>query len=181
MRLFLAVELPESVRQQLAGLPRTGNPAIKHTPPQNLHVTLKFLGEVEASAVDGLTDTLRQVTVERPAEVWAGHAVLLPPRGPVRVISAGLEGDVARVAALHADIESACAGHGFPPERRAFLPHVTLARPRQPLPASARQPLAELLNAHLPTPVFPARGFTLFESQLGSGPPRYTPLVRFGG
>ena len=180
MRLFIALELPEPVRQHLAGLPRSDSDAIKHTPPDNLHITLKFLGEVEPSAAGALSDALRQVQVKPSAEVWGGHAEILPPRGPVRVISVGLDGDVAGVIALQAAVETMCAAAGFRREHRKFLPHITLARARQPLPGSNRPRLAELLDAHLPTPAFSARGFTLMQSQLGAGPPKYTPLERFG-
>jgi len=181
MRLFIALELPEPVRQCLAGLPRTDSRDINHTPPDNLHVTLKFLGEVDPSAVEALSDALRQVDVKPSADVWGGHAEILPPRGPVRVVSVGLDGDVAGVVALQAAVEAACVGQGFPREQRKFLPHVTLARARQPLPSSNRPRLAELLGDHLPTPRFSARGFTLMQSQLGAGPPKYVPVARFGG
>lgn len=180
MRLFLALELPDAVKQHLSGLPCTNSSAIKHTPPENLHVTLKFLGEVDPAAADRLSDALRRVKVERPAEVWAGHPVMLPPRGPVRVISAGLDGDVARVVELQSVVESVCAEHGFPPEGRRYLPHITLARARQPLPGSNRQRLADLLNGHLPTPRFCTHDFTLMQSHLGGPAPKYVPLVRFG-
>jgi len=181
MRLFLALELPDSVKQHLSGLPRTDASAIKHTPPDNLHVTLKFLGGVEASVAERLSDALRGVKVESHVEVWAGHPVILPPRGKVRVISVGLDGDVARVVELQSAVEAVCAGHGFPPEGRRYLPHITLARARQPLPGSNRERLAELLNGHLPTPTFRTQGFTLMQSHLGGPAPKYVPLARFGG
>ena len=180
MRLFLALELPDAVKQHLTGLPRTDSPAMKHTPAENLHVTLKFLGEVEGAAAEGLSDALRRVKVEPPIEVWGGHPVILPPRGKVRVISVGLDGDVAPVVELQSVVESVCAEHGFPPEGRRYLPHITLARARQPLPGSNRQRLADLLNGHLPTPTFRPHGFTLVRSHLGGPVPKYVPLVRFG-
>ena len=180
MRLFLALELPDAVKQHLAGLPRSDSRGIKHTPQENLHVTLRFLGEVEALAAERLSESLRRVTIKAPAEVWAGHAVILPPRGPVRVMSVGLDGDVARVVELQSTVEAVCAEHGFRPEGREYLPHITLARARQPLPSSNRQRLVELLNGHLPTLTFRTRGFTLMESRLGGPAPTYVPLARFG-
>ena len=194
MRLFIAIELPDAVRQHLAdfrnhiddalvvgyGLDTREHP-VSHTRPENLHVTLKFLGEVTESAASDLTGVLKQVSLEGPAKVWASHAELLPPRGPIRVVSVGLDGDVGRVAKLHEKIQSACAEQGFEVERRSYLPHVTLARPRRPLPAAARRVLEERLAKHLPGPAFDVSGFALFESRLGSGPPQYLPLARFGG
>lgn len=181
MRLFLALELPNAVKQHLAGLPPTDNAAMKHTSAENLHVTLKFLGEVEPAAAKSLAARLRRVDVQPPAEVWAGHPEILPPRGPVRVISVGLDGDAARVVELQSAVETACAEHGFPREGRRYLPHITLARARQPLPAYDRHLLAEVLGSHLPSPAFRAGGFTLMQSHLGGPAPKYVPLERFGG
>jgi 2'-5' RNA ligase len=178
--MFLALELPDVVKRHLSGLPRTDSSAIKHTPRDNLHVTLKFLGEVESAAAATLADALRQVEVGPPAEVWAGHPEILPLRGPVRVISVGLDGDVARIVALQSALERVSADHGFSPERRKYLPHITLARARQPLPSSSRQRLSESLSGHLPSPAFAAQGFALMQSHLGGPVPKYVPLARFG-
>jgi RNA 2',3'-cyclic 3'-phosphodiesterase len=192
MRLFLAIELPDPVRQHLADLTKDrrlenhvtsawgDDFPISVTIPQNLHVTLKFLGEVDESAVGPLREALARVETAPPARVFVAHAELLPPRGPVRVVSVGLDGDVGRVAQLQRDVEAACAEHGFPAERRAYLPHVTLARARSPLPPDVRDGLQAYLDRLLPGPPFDVNGFALFESKLGAGPPRYTPVARFG-
>lgn len=193
MRLFLAIELPDPVRQHLAGLTKDrrlenhvtsasgGEFPISVTTPQNLHVTLKFLGDVDESAVGPLREALGHVETAPPARVFVGHAELLPPRGLVRVVSVGLDGDVGRVAQLQRDVEAACAEQGFPAERRAYVPHVTLARARTPLPGDVRDGLQAYLDRHLPGPQFDVNGLALFESKLGAGPPRYTPVARFGG
>src|SRR4051794_18825177 len=127
MRLFLAIELPEDVRQHLATWGESQVPLVhqyleeRHidarlsvTPPQNLHVTLKFLGEVDESAVQRLRDALGSVPVELASPVRAAHVELLPERGPVRVVAAGLDGDVGRLARLYRAVEDACAREGFP-------------------------------------------------------------------
>ena len=194
MRLFLAIELPDDVRQHLATwgpshVPdvrtylkqRQINARLSVTPPQNLHVTLKFLGEVEESAVKPLCDALGSVPAEPASPVRAGHLELLPQRGPVRVVAAGLDGDVGRLERLYRAVEDVCEGERFTPERRRYLPHVTLARARDPLPGERRDRFMELLNRGFPGPSFEVRGFTLFESRLGAGPPHYIPLARFGG
>jgi RNA 2',3'-cyclic 3'-phosphodiesterase len=193
MRLFLAIELPEEVRQHLATWGPSYVPVVHTylkqrqidarlsvTPPQNLHVTLKFLGEVEESAVKPLCDALGSVPVEAASPVRAGHLELLPQRGPVRVVAAGLDGDVGRLERLYRAVEDACERERFAPERRPYLPHVTLARARDPLPGERRDRLREMLDRGFPGPNFEVRGFTLFESRLGAGPPQYIPLGRFG-
>lgn len=194
MRLFIAIELPDPVRRHLT---ECVGPALSEfnryledrqiesrlaaVAPANLHVTLKFLGEADEPAVAALTNALRTVSVERVEPLRAGHIELLPPRGPVRVVSAGLDGDVGRVVRLQSAVERACADQGFAPERRPFLPHITLARARDPVPHERRDRLRQMVERDLPGPDFATDGFTLFESQLGRGPPTYVPLARFGG
>ena len=182
MRLFLAIELPDAARTHLAdlcGRLRTWKLAI--VPPQNLHVTVKFFGNVEDVAVQALCGALREVASGEAAQVWADRCELLPPRGPVRVVAAGLGGDVGRLRSMHREIEKACEGQGFAPERRQYLPHVTLARARDGLPARERDEFPQALSKHFPGPQFNVSGFTLFESRLGGGPPQYIPVARFGG
>lgn len=192
MRLFLAIELSDPVRQHLSELIARDSIAylvgvrygddfgVSSTLPENLHVTLKFLGVVDESAVTELTDALNQVEVEAPMRLRAAFPDLLPPRGPIRVIAAGLDGDVNQLARLHRSVEDCCAGLGYPAERRDYRPHITLARAKRPIPKSLRQNLVDFLEARLPGPVFEAGSFSLVESRLGSGPPQYIPLARFG-
>jgi 2'-5' RNA ligase len=182
MRLFLAIELPEDVRKHLAdacGALRNWKLAI--VPPQNLHITVKFLGDVSEGATPALCAALRGVAPGGAAELSADRCELLPPRGPVRVVAGGLGGDVGRLRAVHRAIEDACESQGFAPERRQYLPHVTLARAREGLPARERDEFPQILSKFFPGPTFGVTGFTLFESRLGGGPPQYIPLARFGG
>ena len=194
MRLFLAIELPDDVRQHLATWGCSHVPAVHTylkqrqinarlsvTPPQNLHVTLKFLGEVEQSGIKPLCDALGSVRLEVASPVRPGHLELLPHRGPVRIVAVGLDGDVGRLERLYREVDDACEREGLAAERRPYLPHVTLARARDPLPAERRDRLREMMDRGFPGPDFDVRGFTLFESRLGAGPPQYTPLARFGG
>ena len=184
MRLFLAIELPEPARRHLAGvqsviapaLPKASRPAAR-----NLHLTLKFLGDVPDAGVPALCDALREVRLDGPMTLSATRLECFPPRGPVRVIAAGLEegGGVGRLPRLHAETEAACAGLGFPREGRPYRPHVTLARARIPVPASRRAPLEELTASAWPGPAFTAGEFCLIESRLKPTGAEYTVLARF--
>jgi RNA 2',3'-cyclic 3'-phosphodiesterase len=128
MRLFTAVELPGEVREHLlrvrgelveaAGLAD----AVSWVKPENLHVTLKFLGEVPDPAVGELTKLLGGVRFE-PMRLAADHMVFFPKRGPVRVIAAGMAGDVDKLEGLFAEVENACAA--------ATVHTPKLARPEQ--------------------------------------------------
>jgi 2'-5' RNA ligase len=186
MRLFTAIELPEDVRSHLASLGESvkrnagfGGRSVSFTRPENLHVTLKFLGEVPEGEVPSVCDALRAVPVDGPIHVRANGFELFPPRGPVRVITAGLDGDVGALKLLAGAIENACEPLGFPPERREYRAHVTLARARDPLPAHVREDLSSDLRKHFPGPPFQVNGFTLFESRLRPGGPEYARLAEF--
>jgi 2'-5' RNA ligase len=193
VRLFLAIELPGPVRQHLSDLIARHSIAdfvtsewgddfgLSSTLSENLHVTLKFLGEVDESAITELTDALNQVEIETPMWLRPAFVDLLPPRGPIRVIAAGLDGDVPHLSRLHRSLDDCCAGLGYPAEHRDYRPHITLARPKRPVPKALREGLIEFLQAKFPGPEFQAGGFSLFESRLGSGPPQYIRLKHFGG
>src|SRR4051812_47268585 len=120
MRLFTAIQLPDDVRDQVARLSahycdrltaRLGidvDPtAIKWVREDNLHVTLKFLGDVADEDVLPLCDALAQIAPVTEATLRVDRADCLPPRGPIRIIAAGLGGDVHLVELLFAAIERA--------------------------------------------------------------------------
>jgi 2'-5' RNA ligase len=191
MRLFTAIELPDAVREHLARLIIRKDAQesaivswgrdyrVSRTRRENLHVTLKFLGEVDQAAVPPLCDTLGAITAQRSEEVWVGHAELLPPRGPVRVVAAGLDGDVGRLELLFRDVEARCEEQGFPRERRTYRPHITMQRCKDPLPTQMRDVLAENYALLLPGPRFRVESFALFESKLHPDAPEYIRLAHF--
>src|SRR4051812_21864075 len=112
MRLFLAIELPEATRRHLLEAVDLLRPAwanVRWVKPDNLHLTLKFLGEVSEGAVAPLCEALRNVPSKAQLHLQPDHVELLPPRGSVRVIAAGVGGDVESLGALANDIETACA------------------------------------------------------------------------
>jgi 2'-5' RNA ligase len=185
MRLFVALELPQLERQRLAelrgeyrweGLERA---ALNWTREENLHITLKFLGEVSDQQVARVADALAVVHVPGLIRLRIEGHSFLPPGGPIRVYVAGVEGELDRLAALQAGIELAVAPLGFPRERRAFSPHVTLARPRRErrIAVETRADVAE----HQPSPgtEFSVDSFVLMQSDLKPGGPIYTPVARF--
>src|SRR6476620_1044097 len=133
MRLFVALELPEGERRRLARLPDQmawrglESASLNWTREENLHVTLKFLGEVGDPQVPHVTAALARAGVPGPIALRIGSLGFLPPRGPIRVFVAQIGGDLDRLAALQAAIELALEPLGFAREQRAYSPHVTLA------------------------------------------------------
>ena len=130
MRLFVALEIPEPVRERLAALIVAMRPAAtkaKWVRPENLHVTLKFLGEAAPEKLNAIGEALCCARSEAPIEVRFRGLGSFPNEKRTRVLWAGVEGS-ANLAALAASVDSVVASAGFPKETRPFFPHLTLAR-----------------------------------------------------
>lgn len=177
MRLFLAVELSEAVRQSLAALQtelRKRCPGWRWVRAESLHLTLRFLGEVDEER-DAACRRLWREAVGRfgPFELGLSELGRFPPAGRPRVLWIGARAEPERtLGELAAALEDAARSAGFPAETRPFRPHLTLARaerrPRVPDPAPAGD-----------VPVQSVEEIVLFRSRLGPGGARYTALDRF--
>ena len=182
MRLFLAIELSDDVRSHLLVARRrleTGLPKIAYTKPENLHVTLKFLGDVEPKRVDAITESLGKIATQR-IELHATGIECFPARGPIRVVTAALSGDgVAPLRALVDAIEQRMKFLGFDREQRAYKPHVTLARARPVLSAKFRQLASDATVDLWPGPSFSPAEFVLMDSQLSPQGSKYSAVARF--
>jgi len=180
MRMFLAIELPAAVREQLAQLQSHLSSRIEKasfTRPENLHITLKFLGEVRDRDVEPLVESLLQVRSPSPITLSATEAGCFPKRGPVRIIAAMFSGDEKALAGVHAAIEQRCRYLGFEREQRKYTPHATLARARPILPASVRELVSEV-SKHGPREPFEVREFVLMQSTLKPTGAEYTVAAR---
>jgi 2'-5' RNA ligase len=181
-RVFLAVELPEEVRAAAAAHAarlRGEFPEARASwaRPESLHVTLKFIGEVEAARVEDLSRAARAAAEgSAPFELLVEEAGTFPPRGGARVLWLGVKDPSGGLALLQRRLEDECAAAGFPRESRRFRPHLTLARPR---PGRDAQAVAE---AHrrlaFRTNPFEVSELLVMRSRLGPGGSRYTALSR---
>ena len=164
MRLFVAIALPEEVQDSLARL-GNGLPGARWVAPENLHVTLRFLGEIDGSDAQDIDAALAEIQVPAFPLTIAGVGRFGDGRH-VRQLWAGVEPHP-ELLRLQSKIESAVVRSGQPPERRKFKPHVTLARFKS-RPALR---LGEFLSAHglFRLPPFEVESFTLFSSFLSSG------------
>jgi len=196
VRLFVALELPAALRRAAGdriAAERRNLPAARWTHPDNLHLTLVFLGEVEEAAVDALAAALAAAFAAHPPLTLrlAGAGTFPPPpadgsqggRGrPARVAWVGLtaaEG-LPRLLALQRAADAACRSVlDLPPERRPWSPHLTLARPKAPWRADAARAFVAAFAPPLGEPFRAAAG-RLVRSDLGAGPgggSLYTPLA----
>lgn len=182
MRLFTAIELPDSVRDVLIESERPlkgACPEASWVRADNLHVTLKFLGEVPESQVANICDALKSASLTGRARVHVDGLEFFPPRGPVRVIALALKGEVELIHQIFQEIERTTAEIGFASEGRRFAPHITLARARRTIHGSARQTLPPMLRWAGAPPAFEVTSFSLIESKLGPGGPQYLRLATF--
>lgn len=188
MRLFTAILLPDAARSHLArveselkGLwnaPRKW-PAVSWTREPNLHVTLKFLGEVPDERVPGVCDALDRVSFpSSPLRLETDRLDAFPSRGSIRVLHAHVAGDEEALGMLFSSIDSACATIGFPREHRRYRAHVTLGRARAPL-RGAWEELERATAEQWPGPVFEASQFALVHSRLNPTGSVYTTLATF--
>lgn len=127
IRLFVSLELPEDVRARLQLL-CCDVPGARWADPDQLHLTVRFIGEVEEHVFHDIRDGLSGVQVE-PFDIVLRGVGHFPPRGQPRVLWAGIDRCPA-LDLLHQRVDSALGRAGLPPERRKFAPHVTLARLR---------------------------------------------------
>ena len=136
MRLFVAVTLGEALAaaatQALESL-RTLAPQARWVPPANLHLTLSFLGDVDAERAAAVSQALGVVApAHAPLTLAiAGGGGFGAPAHP-RVLWAGVKGDTAALGALQADVAAALRPLGFEPEHREYVAHLTLARAKNP-------------------------------------------------
>jgi 2'-5' RNA ligase len=193
MRLFLAIELPQNVRAQIVGSVRACMASAEHgkafhvswVREENVHITMKFLGDIADQAIPALADSLRQIEPVGNALLWAERIECFPPRGPVRVVAIGFGGDVDKLHLLHERVERACERVGVPKEPRRYSPHATVLRARSPLEShdelqpSLQHSLSQAASHHYPGPKFLVTEFVLIQSELTSAGPIYTPIARF--
>ena len=183
-RVFCAIELPEDLKRRAgehAARLREAHPDARASweRPEKLHVTLKFLGEIERLRVEALSEAAA-AAVEgfAPFPLGIAGAGSFPPRGLPRVLWLGVEDESGALARLHRRLEDECHARSFPREQRAFSPHLTIARLRSP---DSARPLAE---AHCRTGFGPhtltVSELTIVRSELGPGGSRYTVISTHG-
>lgn len=170
IRLFAALALPEAVRKRLT-LVRAPLPGARWMPPENMHVTLRFIGEVEPPVATEI-DTLLSRIAAPAFDVRLAGLGTFGSRGRVRALWAGVE-QTEPLARLQTKIETACVRAGLLPEGRKFHPHVTLARCKNVREAPAAEFVATYEGFNLPA--IPVDAFTLYSSRTGRSGAVYVP------
>jgi len=171
IRLFTAIALPETLRRRLAML-CAGVRGAHWANEENLHLTLRFIGEVPDDSLADIAGALERVRSPSFDLVLAG-AGHFETRRRVRALWIGVEPQPA-LNALQERVDAALLRSGFPGDPRRFTPHVTLAR-MGGIPPDA---VADWLAGHtlFRAPPLAVEEFTLFRSHLGQGGAHYEPL-----
>jgi RNA 2',3'-cyclic 3'-phosphodiesterase len=185
VRLFVALQIPDLIRNNYATLMeelrRHDARAVKKKPkwvrPENLHVTLKFIGHTEPAKLDSIREALTKVRSPQEVQLHFHNIGFFPNAKRPRVIWGGMESSKNLVPLAHA-VDQKLAAIGFPLEERAFTPHLTLARLDPPgiaLELSAaieKQCTRDFGELH-------TSEFHLIESKLKSSGAEYTTLQSF--
>jgi 2'-5' RNA ligase len=180
MRLFIAVELAEAIRERLSAAQerlRRSGASVKWVKPELMHLTLKFLGEVEEPAIAGIEGAIAAAAEGvGPFDLTVAGLGAFPERGAPRVLWAGMR-DNGSLALLNRKLEEGLAVLGFPPEGRPFSPHLTIGRVNEPRGAGAlrgvldRQQAADFGSCRV-------EEIVLMLSVLSPAGPTYTALRR---
>ena len=171
MRLFVALALPDGIVARL-NIMCSGIPGARWTPPANMHITLRFIGEVDEPTAEEINYNLSHI--EAPAFDLELQRLGTFGQGiKAHALWVGVPLTPA-LAHLQHKVESAVVRAGQPPEGRKFTPHVTLARLNKPQTGRLQSFIEG--NSLFKAGPFTVDRFTLFESQTGKGGSVYTAL-----
>jgi 2'-5' RNA ligase len=174
LRLFVALELPDEVRRRIAML-SAGLPDARWVAPENLHVTLRFIGEVDEYVAEDIDSELVGVR-GRPIKISLDGLGCFESRDRVRAVWARVVAGE-ELAHLQRSIEHAVRRAGLEPDTHKFVPHVTLTRLRR-VPVDVVAPyLAH--NGDFRAGPFDVAHFTLFRSHMGHGGSHYEALAQY--
>ena len=176
MRLFVGLEMPWQLRQRVAVLAGAGVPGARWVPPENYHVTLRFIGEAPGHLAEEIDHAL--AALQAPAfDLTLSGIGTFGKGGRSQTLWLGVERND-MLERLQGKIETALQRCGLEPERRRFQPHVTLAR----LENTSEAKLAAFVQAHnlFRSDPFLVDHYTLFSSLLGKDHAVYRPEVEYG-
>lgn len=136
MRTFIAIEIDEVIRERIAAwqdVLRESFPRLKWTDARRIHLTLKFLGEIEEGRADDVRGMLDRITMTTaPFSIGLRKTGVFPPAGPPRVVWIGVKEATGALAQLQGAVEAGAAELSFAKEDRPFHPHLTVARCANP-------------------------------------------------
>ncbi len=177
MRLFVALPIPEEVREHLKGVitklvqaKQAALADVRWVRPANLHMTLKFLGEVSEADIPGIEAALRGISSSGPMTTRAERIVVEPRQGAAHLIATDITGDAVALRRLQEGVAQTMEALCFAPEPRGFWPHITLGRSQKGVSFGPREPTDSVLTA-LSGAQWPGREGTVNHFDLMSSKP----------
>jgi 2'-5' RNA ligase len=163
-RLFVAVDLPETVKKSIKDI-CSGLPDAKWVDIQQLHLTLRFIGEVDERLYNAIKTCLAEIS-ESPFSLTLQGVGCFPPKRPPRVLWVGIESNETLLGLAEKTERVLVEKTGVEPEKRKFSPHITIARFREPSPAKVADYLSR--NSSFRTETFRVDAFHLYSSTITS-------------
>jgi 2'-5' RNA ligase len=182
--LFVAVEIDERVVTRISELSdelqrrasrQSRDARITWVPPERMHLTVRFIGEVDETRAAAIGAALAPPLSTESFDLRIGGVGAFPPRGGPRAIWTGIEAGPEQLQQLEREVTARLIACDVPPEDRPYRPHLTLARVREPRGLRARALLEGLSGTFGTTHV---EAITLFQSRLSPKGPTYVPLQR---
>jgi 2'-5' RNA ligase len=181
MRTFIAIPLPAEAKallQQIQEKLRSFGADVRWTRVESIHLTLKFLGEVDPAVIPQIAALLRAERLGVSFSLALAGMGGFPNLRSPRVLWCGLRGELDRLNELHKKVERVCARVGFEPEARRFEPHLTIGR------VSGKRNLQQLLEYIKIAPEFEynfkASAFSIYRSVLSRSGAVYSVLETIG-
>jgi len=181
IRSFIAIPLPQTVKQSLEEIQKELRlifPEVNWVKASNIHLTIKFLGNIEETQISALKQVMA-VAAEKinPFSLQGYGLGAFPSLNRARVIWIGLQGDLAPLKALHNALEKGLTQLGFPEENRNFAPHLTLGRIKKRINTQLLSKIVEKYG-NFTTPSFIVKEIVLFKSELHPKGAKYTVLEK---
>lgn len=187
IRTFIAIELDEAQKRSLGDLQARlkrehGSISVRWTAAENIHLTLKFLGDVDAEKMPALQSAVANACSGTPPFALHLDGVgAFPNLNRPNVVWVGIQGDVVIASGLAQKLDDACAALGYAREERPFSPHLTLGRVKRDASTRERQSIGEMLaktQAH-ELGEFRVERVSVMKSELRPGGSVYTRLNSF--
>ena len=202
IRVFIALVLPPQAKEILArticALTQEISTVVRWVDPSGIHLTLKFLGDIQPALVEQVFEAMTQASQSKDSgsndsgsddsgafQLSLSQLGVFPNTRQPRVLWAGIQGDLTLLAGLQVRVEEAAGQIGFAPEQRPYRPHLTLGRVREGVPTPALLQIGKAVSeANLePSPPWPVDSLHLIQSDRRPEGATYTSLgsVPLGG
>lgn len=184
IRTFICLEIPPSIKERIARLQsslRLIDAQVSWVKAANIHLTIKFLGDVPATQIDGVCEAAsRAAHSVSDFEIEVGGAGCFPSRKNPRVLWIGFTSISESLKRLHRSVEDELAREGFARESKSFSPHLTIGRLRSP--RNSTELAEELIRKGFEAETFRAEEMIVMRSDLNPGGSIYTPqaLIKLG-